>query len=274
MATGFRADLARRVATSVVAVPLLLIVVFLGHPLACVALVGAMVLAGLYEFFALLQARGIAPMRTVGVLLTGAIFAEVALPDVWRPGMWAATPLVLLAAAVFRGGEPAERVTSASGTLLGATYLGALGGSLAGLRMLHPLGQGSGRLFLLLAIVMLSDVFAYFVGHVVGGRRLAPRISPGKSVGGAVGGLVGGVAGAALVRSIGLIPLSAAEVVGLGLSVAAIGMLGDLAESLLKRWAGVKDSGRLFPGHGGALDRLDSLLFGAPVLYYYFSYVR
>jgi len=76
------------------------------------------------------------------------------------------------------------------------------------------------------------------------------------------------------VRQLGLPDLPLGHAVGLGLAVAAFGIVGDLDESLLKRWAGVKDSGALFPGHGGMLDRLDSLLFGAPVLYYYFLYVR
>ena len=90
----------------------------------------------------------------------------------------------------------------------------------------------------------------------------------------ALGGLAGGVLGALVVRHLGLPDLSPLHAVGLGAAVAAMGIVGDLDESLMKRWAGVKDSGTLFPGHGGMLDRLDSLLFGAPVLYYYFQYVH
>ena len=85
---------------------------------------------------------------------------------------------------------------------------------------------------------------------------------------------MGGVLGALVVRHLGLPALPALHAFGLGVAVAAMGIVGDLDESLLKRWAGVKDSGTLFPGHGGMLDRLDSLLFGAPVLYYYFQYVH
>jgi phosphatidate cytidylyltransferase len=127
---------------------------------------------------------------------------------------------------------------------------------------------------LLLAIVMGSDALAFFVGHALGRRRLAPRLSPAKTVEGALGGLAGGVLGALAVRGLGLPLLPLPHAVGLGALAAALGIVGDLVESLLKRWAGVKDSGALFPGHGGMLDRLDSLLFGAPVLYYYFLYVR
>jgi phosphatidate cytidylyltransferase len=127
---------------------------------------------------------------------------------------------------------------------------------------------------LLLAVIVVSDSLAFFVGHAIGRTRLAPGVSPGKSVEGALGGLLGGVLGALVVRHLGLPGLPALHAAGLGLAVAAMGIVGDLDESLIKRWAGVKDSGTLFPGHGGMLDRLDSLLFGAPVLYYYFQYVH
>jgi phosphatidate cytidylyltransferase len=121
---------------------------------------------------------------------------------------------------------------------------------------------------------MVADTAAFFVGNAAGRRKLAPAISPGKTVEGALGGLAGGVAAAAAVRALGLpsVPLGHALLLGLG--VAALGIVGDLVESLLKRWAGVKDSGTLFPGHGGMLDRLDSVLFGAPALYYYFALLR
>jgi phosphatidate cytidylyltransferase len=158
--------------------------------------------------------------------------------------------------------------------LLGAVYLGALGGTMAALTTLEPRALGVRRVFLLFAIIMAADASAYFVGRALGRRRLAPSISPSKTVEGALGGLGGGVLGALAVRHFGLPGLPLLHAVGLGVFVAAMGIVGDLVESLLKRWAGVKDSGRLFPGHGGMLDRIDSLLFGAPALYYYFVYIR
>jgi phosphatidate cytidylyltransferase len=130
------------------------------------------------------------------------------------------------------------------------------------------------RLAFLLATVMASDTVAFFVGSAVGKRKLAPTISPGKTVEGALGGLLGGVGGALAVWAAGLPGVPAWHAGLLGAVVALLGMLGDLLESLLKRWAGIKDSGRLFPGHGGMLDRLDSVLFGSPVVYYYFSWMR
>jgi len=127
---------------------------------------------------------------------------------------------------------------------------------------------------LLLTTVMTADSAALFVGSALGRHKLAPRISPGKTWEGLAGGLAGGIAGALIVRHFGLqwIPLTHLVVLAVLVTLAGVG--GDLAESLLKRWAAVKDSGALFPGHGGMLDRLDSLLLGAPVLYYYLLYAR
>jgi len=140
--------------------------------------------------------------------------------------------------------------------------------------VLPPADLGAWRLLLLLAIVMGADTAAFFVGSALGRHKLAPAISPGKTVEGLVGGLAGGILGALAVRWIGLKALPLAHAVVLGFLGAALGAAGDLAESLIKRWSGVKDSGSLFPGHGGMLDRLDSLLLAGPVLYYYFVQAR
>ena len=272
-APGFLANLARRVATALVALPALLAVFFLGPPWLTVAVVAVALAVGLHEFGALVRARGIRPMQGVGFLLAAALFLDVVSPD-WLGVPFAPLGALLLLAFTLWRGRDKESVTAAAATLLGAVYLGALGGTIAALRVVRPVEDGAWRLVLLLGIQVCSDSLAFFVGHAIGRRRLAPGISPGKSVEGAAFGLVGGVLGALAVRSLGLPGLPALHAAGLGAGVAAIGIVGDLDESLLKRWAGVKDSGVLFPGHGGMLDRLDSLLFGAPVLYYYFQYVH
>jgi phosphatidate cytidylyltransferase len=274
-AAGFKANLARRVITALLVLPVLLAGLLLGPPLLGAAIVLVVLLLGLWEFFGLLQARGLSPYRVTGVLVMVAIFAEVVTRLDWSgPPVWPMVAIVSLTALLLRVGDFAATVPAAALTLMGATYLGALGGTVAGLRLLEPQVLAPWRLVFLLATVMASDTVAFFVGSALGKRKLAPAISPGKTVEGAVGGLLGGVGGALAVWAAGLPGVPAWHAALLGAAVAVMGMLGDLLESLLKRWAGVKDSGRIFPGHGGMLDRLDSVLFGAPVLYYYFSSMR
>lgn len=139
--------------------------------------------------------------------------------------------------------------------------------------LLRQLEQGREWVFLVLLVVMASDSLAYFIGMALGRRRLYEAISPKKSVEGALGGLAGGVLGA-LAAKLWLLPrLDGLDVLVLGIGVGAFSQIGDLVESILKRSFAVKDSGTLFPGHGGLLDRLDSLLFAFPATYYYALWV-
>jgi phosphatidate cytidylyltransferase len=271
---GFGGNLARRVATALVVLPVVLAALFLGPPWLVVMLAGVVLAQGLREFYSLVEARSLRPMKLTGLLLAAAIFLEETHPGWSGAPIWPALAVWLFLAALRRADDPGQTVPSAAATLLGATYLGGLGGALAGLRLLEPQPEGIWRVALLLTIVIFADTTAYFVGHAVGRHLLAPRFSPRKTVEGALGALVGGVIGALAARWAGLPELSATAAVALGAVVAAMCVVGDLFESLLKRWAGVKDSGGIFPGHGGVLDRLDGLLFGAPVLYYYFFYLR
>ena len=274
-ADGRRSELFRRVGTAVVVLPLLFLGMLWAPPEVGLGIVTLAVGLGAWEFDALLRARDLRPRRVSGALVLALAYAKVALAGSvvgWHftIPLWPLAAVLILTALLFRAGDFARDVPAAALTLLGALYLGGLGGSIAALRIMEPVGAGPWRIGLLLAIVMLADTVAYFVGRLLGRHKLAPAISPGKTVEGAIGGLAGGVLGALAVRAGGLaLPLAHAVLLGVLVSLAA--MAGDLAESLLKRWAGVKDSGRLFPGHGGMLDRLDSLLFGAAVLYYYFS---
>ena len=268
--SGFLRNLGRRCATAAVALPLLTLALFWGPVWLMELIVAAAVLLGLRELFVLLAARSIRPLRIPAVLLAGLFFLDAAHPAVAHPPVVPLAVVIVLSAVLLRREEFVHSVPAAALTLLGALYLGALGGSLAALRSLTPEGEGPWRLTMLFAVVMVADTFAYLVGSAIGRHKLAPRISPGKTWEGGIGAAVGGVLTALVVRHLGLPTLSLTHAALLGLGVTVLGTVGDLAESLLKRWAGVKDSGALFPGHGGMLDRLDSLLFGAPVLYYYF----
>ena len=271
MKPGFAANLARRVGTAVVALPILWAVLFLAPPLATVVLVAVAAALALAEFHGMLHARSIAPL--VVPAWTVAVLAFLG-PLPWVRGfdLLPAALVLLLAAMLTRARDLPTAVPAVALSLLGALYVGSLSGTLAALRVLDPVEQGAWRVLLLLAIVMGNDTAAYFTGSAIGRRKLAPLVSPGKTVEGTLGGLLGAVGMALVIRSLGLPDLPVFHAVMLGLAVAVAATVGDLAESFFKRWAGVKDSGNLFPGHGGMLDRLDSLLFGAPVLYHYFAF--
>jgi phosphatidate cytidylyltransferase len=153
--------------------------------------------------------------------------------------------------------------------LLGFLYLPLL---MSYLVLLREMDHGVKWIFLLLIIVMSGDTAAFYVGSSLGKRKLYPIVSPNKSVEGMVGGLGGSILGTLLAGATFFPELTVAGAVATALFVGLLGQLGDLFESLLKRSFGVKDSGNIFPGHGGMLDRLDSVLFAAPSLYIYARY--
>ena len=148
---------------------------------------------------------------------------------------------------------------------LGLLYLPLLLGHLIPLRML-PAGRE--WIFLTLMVIMGCDSFAYFVGSKFGKRKLYPAVSPNKSIEGGLGGLFGSVLAVLIARATFLPTIGIADGILIGLLLGVAGQLGDLFESLLKRACKVKDSGSMIPGHGGILDRLDSLLFAFPLVYY------
>jgi phosphatidate cytidylyltransferase len=266
-------NLATRVGTAVVVLPLLWAAFFLAPPWVGGLVIFLACVAALYEFYAFLKARGFQPLAAPGLLVMALVFAEVAHFGA-HPPLTPLAVMVAVSAALGRAATLNESVTGAALTVLGAFYLGALGGCMAALRIIEPAGSGPWRIAFLLAVIMTADTGAYAAGRLWGRHKLAPRVSPGKTVEGVVGALVTGIPAALAIRAFGFPAMPVTHAVALGVVIAVVGIVGDLGESLMKRWAGVKDSGTLFPGHGGMLDRLDSLLFGAPVLYYYFLLVR
>ena len=157
-------------------------------------------------------------------------------------------------------GEFRERLTHLALTLLGGFYLGYL---LPHWVLLFRLSQGRYWVGFVLLVIMVGDTGAYFIGKRFGTRKLAPKLSPGKTVEGCLG-YIGGSAAAGFATGRWLFPeLSGGEIVALAFTLSILGQLGDLFESWIKRAFAVKDSGQLLPGHGGILDRLDSLIFPA-----------
>ena len=165
-------------------------------------------------------------------------------------------------------GDP-NALASVSASLFPALYLGLPVGALVAVRHLG----GPQSLFLLMVTIIVSDSMQYYTGRLFGRRPLAPIVSPKKTIEGAVGGFVFGTAAFAIVGGWWLPHMPVGLRIGLGLSIVALGIAGDLFESMLKRSANVKDSSSLIPGHGGILDRIDALLFAAPVYYIVLRYV-
>ena len=255
--------LAARLAVALVGIPLLLGVAFLGGWWLNL-LVGLLTVVGLLEFFHLATRWEVKPLVPAG-LLGGLILIPVAYLNRGIPA-WATavftTGLLLLFLARF----PRIKVVDLAVTFLGTWYVG---GFLAYLPLLRLLPGGAGVLTTAFLLTWANDTGAFFCGLLFGRHHPWPDLSPGKTLAGVFGGLAGSLIVALAVGPL-LLPDSSYWLLGgLGLLASVAAQAGDLIESGLKRQAGVKDSGWLLPGHGGILDRFDSLLLVAPVVYYY-----
>lgn len=227
-----------------------------------------------WECYGVLKSGGSRPFALLGVALTLAVaWGFAGLP----PHLDPLTPLtagavVVPVAAMLLRASPRAMWDATTSTLAPLVLVGLTLGTSVALRAV-PGENGSDLLLLLLFCVALSDSLAYYVGRAVGRHKLAPTISPKKTWEGAAGGVAGSLVAALLGHFWYFQRLSLAHAVILGTLAGVAAIAGDLAESVLKRAAGVKDSSRLLPGHGGLLDRLDGLLVAAPVLYYYWRVV-
>jgi len=231
---------------------------------------------GVAELVGLARASGLnVPMwpSVTGALVTLAAFGLAS-----SPGGRDTTPLqVILMVQVIaiagvtmvRWAGDRDALAMVSASLFPSLYLALPIGALVAIREL----EGPAPLLLLLLTVVVSDSVQYYTGRLAGRSRLAPAISPSKTVEGAVGGFVGGTLFFVVAGAWWLPRLPVAFRVPLGLTIVASGIVGDLFESMLKRSAGVKDSSALIPGHGGVLDRIDALLFAAPLYYIVLHYV-
>jgi len=270
-----------RIAFAAVAIPAAIGIVWLGG-WALVALLSAAGVLGTRELFGFARRHGVEPSPTLGLgpallfapiayyALTNAVGAA-ALAARW-PYAGALWVLGTLTWALARRGPDARPLGAVAVTLLGPLYAAALPAFLLVLRhgAYGPRSwPGTALVFFPLVVTWVGDSAAMTGGRRFGGPKLAPTISPGKTRSGGVSGLVGAaVAGALFARfalALAGIPLGTVAAALIGLVLGVVGQVGDLAESLLKREAGVKDSSHLIPGHGGVLDRFDSLIFVLPV---------
>ncbi len=265
-------NLLLRILTALVGIPLLVGALWLGGPV-FTAVVLVLAVVGMAESYRLLHGAGLPAYRSGGVLL-GVLLVLI---PVWPPALPLAIVwgIGLLVRAPFRRVPLSEAPVRLVATFFGALYPAALLGGLLALR-LHagPTDRQAFWITLgLLVMIWAADTLAYAVGRWVGKRPLAPRISPGKTWEGFWGGLIGALLAAVALRLSALDFLAWPHVLVLGLLCGGLGPPGDLTESLLKRAAGVKDSGHLLPGHGGVLDRFDALLVVAPLAYCYLRWI-
>jgi phosphatidate cytidylyltransferase len=267
------ADLGIRVLSALVFVPAFVILAWRGS-VWFTALVCLLTAAGTREFLGLLrhaEFRPPAPVVTAAAVLLPwwVYWGDASL--LWAYGV--AVPVVVLGATVLRG-QPRHSLRDAAASLLTVAYVAGLFGHLVLLRELPESRGGSSQqgfalVVLVFILVWVTDTGAYLVGSLWGRHRLAPGISPGKSVEGAVGAAVltamaGAVCAVTFLDDL-LSPLSGAI---LGLVASLAGLVGDLVESMFKRDAGIKDASNIIPGHGGVLDRFDSVLFVGPLIYW------
>lgn len=280
-----------RVVAAVVGLPIIWVVVhyggmrrpeyWFGVPL--LVLFCAVVIEAMAELYRAMPAKGVRPLPAIGYMA-----ALVLLVGTWAPGeagafLFAAAWLIAIVGTLTVGvleGRIDGAVSNVAATVFGFAYVGLLFSYFLRLRLMDiPLAMDRpdtwsfwrecGAAFLVVMATWLADSGAYFIGKAFGRRKLSPVISPGKTVAGGVGNILVAIATSVIIGA--LIHLSMVHSLIVGLIIGTVGQIGDLAESLLKRDLGIKDSSTIIPGHGGILDRCDALLFTMPAVYYYLA---
>ena len=266
-----------RAISAAVLVPVLLVVIAIGGPVLALAVTLITAIAAV-EVFRLLHGGGYAPFLALGTAFAVTIVLDAAFPEVLEGSglLLGAIGIVLVAVASFIKADPRDGLQSWMATVFGAFYisllsfiirLGHAGPDIPPSAPLDFLGPERGWILMLLLAVWAFDTGAFLVGRTIGRTKFIAHISPAKTVEGVAGGVVAStVVVGALLWGLGQNPVHALL---LGPLVALAAQAGDLAESVIKRAAGAKDSGTIIPGHGGALDRVDSFIFAAPVMTLY-----
>jgi phosphatidate cytidylyltransferase len=284
-------DLPARLLTAAVLVPTVLYVIVQGG-LWTLGTVMVVILLGQREFYRLIEDKGAHPLVGFGLAAGAALPVVAYLGNEYHATVLMTATLLAVMIAQLTKAEIGEALSSISGTFFGVFYVGWLLSHAVPLREFHgvvlsrsgasvveELGiapeAGIYYLIFTLTVVVWCDAGAYFAGRTYGKRKLAPRISPGKTVEGAIGGIIIGVLGGLATKSLFdffwpalSVPIDWVPVLVFAAVLAVVAIVGDLVESLLKRDAERKDAGRLLPGMGGVLDRIDSPLLAIPVMYY------
>lgn len=270
-------ELTRRILFALAGAPVTVAIVYLGGWVLAAAL-GTIAAISAWELFRMARSGGTNPMSTIGIVLAAAIPILVhahylGVFSLSLPGA-AVIFLALIASVIWVRGVEGRPLVSVSVTLLGVLYAALV-------TFIYPLRYhdyavgaiaGTALVMFPIGVTWGTDIGAYAFGRMFGKRKLMPSVSPGKTVAGAVGGVVAAIASCwfyvtVILKPLGQLALTPMGMVLFAIAISIAGQTGDLAESLLKRDAGVKNSSSLLPGHGGILDRFDSLLFALPVAY-------
>lgn len=269
-----------RLITAVVVLPFLIASILISwlQPLFVLLAAAAMAL-GLYEFYVLAKRRDLKPDAAAGYLAGAALFTVFFFNDPAPASdllMMQTIPIILIVftagtlLAVTLRGAPFDKIIASSGaTILGVLYVVLLGGHLVAVRTGFRPELSADLLSFFFLVIFGSDIGAFYAGKAFGKHKLAPSISPGKTWEGVAGGVLAALLLSAIAHFWFFRELPLKLALPLGAVITILGIFGDLTESALKRSAGAKDAAKILPGHGGLLDRLDSLLFNAPVIYYF-----
>jgi phosphatidate cytidylyltransferase len=265
-------NLALRFLTAGVALPLIALLVAWPEPLGFAVLVAVVAALALIEYAAIAlpdaPARVRAGVVALGVGLSAGLYLAPTLATVWFIAAFVGTATLVL----LEPGEMGAAGRRLGAATLGVFYIGTLAAPLALLK--RDASHGAAWVLLSIGVTFINDTGAYFAGRSFGRHKLYPLVSPGKTVEGGVGGLLAGLAFMLAARAIAAPWLTLGDCLLVAGPAGVIGPIGDLVESLIKRAAGVKDSGHLLPGHGGMLDRIDALLFVTAWIYVYALHLR
>jgi phosphatidate cytidylyltransferase len=265
--------LAQRLLTAAIGIPIIVGVIYVGDVL-FTAVVAVILAIAAIEFVHMMMRKDRLLWRPGPIALIAAAGCA-AMPIIVDAGdfEWPPEPAILVGLAmlyILVRGAPKFALPSWAAVLAAVAYVGLLGSYFVLLRGLDDDGHW---VFWAVLATWGTDTCAYAVGKLIGRHKMAPSISPGKTWEGTIGGLLGGLAVVVALNWALDLPVSTGEAMLLGLMLPAVAVLADLGESVLKRSAGVKDTSELVPGHGGFLDRLDSLLFTVPLVYYFAVWV-
>lgn len=261
----------KRVATGAVLIPIIVAVVIYAGPYWILAVSAAIAVLALAEFNAIVQAHAKdAAFDRLGAA-SGAlvVLASYLLGPAFLAPVLLSLVFLFFLYSIISARRLADSSLDTAHKALGLLYIAL---PLSFITPLRELPEGQWWLLFLLVVVWANDTFALSVGKTLGRHKLSPEISPGKTVEGAIGGVAGGVLAAFVFAGLAGLGPDYLQVFMLSAGIGLVAMVGDLAESVLKRSAGVKDSGSIIPGHGGMLDRIDSLLFTIPFLYFYLTF--